>query len=115
VYAITGQVEEARKIAEELESQARPSNLASALPYIYALLGDRDRALYWLEEAYRARVSEFVFISHAPDCDGLRGDPRFEDLLRRIGIPAVPMPDFQDVGSATTVDQMGKAVDNHDR
>ena len=115
VYAIAGRGEEARKIAEELESQARPSNLASALPYIYAVLGDRDRALYWLEEAYRARVSELVFISHAPDCDGLRGDPRFEDLLRRIGIPAVPMPDLQDVGSATTVEQMGKAVDKHDR
>jgi TolB-like protein/Tfp pilus assembly protein PilF len=88
VYAIAGRVEEARKIAEELESQARPSNLASALPYIYATLGDRDRAFYWLEEAYRARVSELVFISHVPDCDGLRGDSRFEDLLRRIGIPA---------------------------
>jgi TolB-like protein/Flp pilus assembly protein TadD len=88
VYAIAGRVEEARNIAEELESQARPSNLASALPYIYAVLGDRDRALYWLEEAYRARVSELVFIGHAPDCDGLRGDPRFEDLLRRIGLPS---------------------------
>jgi tetratricopeptide (TPR) repeat protein len=103
VYAIAGRVEDARKIAEELESQARPSNLASGLPYIYAALGDRDRALYWLEEAYRARVSELVFISHAPDCDGLRGDPRFKDLLRRIGIPAVPVPDLQDLGSATAV------------
>jgi TolB-like protein/DNA-binding winged helix-turn-helix (wHTH) protein/Flp pilus assembly protein TadD len=87
VYAIAGRGEEARKIAQELESQAKPANLASALPYIYATLGDRDRAFYWLEEAYLARVSELVFISHAPDCDGLRGDPRFEDLLRRIGLP----------------------------
>lgn len=87
VYAIVGRVEEARKIAEELESQARPANLASALPYIYAASGDHERALYWLEEAYRARVSELVFLSHVPDCDGLRADPRFEDLLRRIGGP----------------------------
>jgi DNA-binding winged helix-turn-helix (wHTH) protein/TolB-like protein/Flp pilus assembly protein TadD len=115
VYAIAGRFEEARKIAEELESQARPSNLASALPYIYAALGDRDRALYWLEEAYGARVSELVFIGHAPDCDSLRGDPRFEDLLRRIGIPAVPMPDTPDLGSGSTVEQMGKAIEHHDR
>jgi tetratricopeptide (TPR) repeat protein len=87
VYAIAGKAEEARTIAKELESQAKPANLASALPYIYAALGDHDRALYWLEEAYRARVSELVFISHAPDCDSLRGDTRFEDLLRRIGLP----------------------------
>ena len=87
VYAIAGKAEEARTIAKELESQAKPANLASALPYIYAALGDHDRALYWLEEAYRARVSELVFISHVPDCDSLRGDTRFEDLLRRIGLP----------------------------
>lgn len=87
VYAIAGRIEEAREIAEELERQADPGKLATALPYIYAILGDRDRAFYWLEEAYRARVSELVFISHVPDCDGLRGDPRFEDLLRRIGFP----------------------------
>lgn len=94
VYAIAGRAEEARTIAQELERQAKPASLASALPYIYAILGDRDRAFYWLEEAYLARVSELVFISHAPDCDGLRGDPRFEDLLRRIGIPAGPMPNL---------------------
>jgi Flp pilus assembly protein TadD len=87
VYAIAGRAEEARTIAQELESQAKPASLASALPYIYAILGDRDRAFYWLEEAYLARVSELVFISHVPDCDGLREDPRFEDLLRRIGLP----------------------------
>jgi len=114
VYAIAGRVEEARKIAAELESKARPSNLASGLPYIYAALGDRDRTLYWLEEAYRARVSELVFIGHAPDCDSLRGDPRFEDLQRRIGIPAVPTPDLQDLGSGSTVEQMGKAIEHHD-
>ena len=102
VYAIAGKSEAARKIAEELESQAKPADLASALPYIYAALGDRERAFYWLEEAYRGRVSELVFISHARDCDDLRGDPRFEDLLRRIGIPAVPMSDLQDLRSATS-------------
>jgi TolB-like protein/Tfp pilus assembly protein PilF len=87
VYAIAGRAEEARKIAGELENQGKPGNLASA-SYIYAVLGDRDRALQWLEEAYRGRVSNLVFISHAPECDNLHGDPRFEDLLRRIGLPA---------------------------
>jgi eukaryotic-like serine/threonine-protein kinase len=87
VYAIAGRAEEARNIAGELESQQTPCNLASALPYIYAALGDRDHALQWLGEAYKERVSNLVFISQAPECDSLHGDPRFEDLLRRIGLP----------------------------
>jgi TolB-like protein/DNA-binding winged helix-turn-helix (wHTH) protein/Flp pilus assembly protein TadD len=87
VYAITGREEEARKIAVELESQAKPGNLSSGLPYIYAALGDRDRALHWLEQAYQQRVSNLVFIKQAPPFESLHGDPRFEDLLRRIGIP----------------------------
>lgn len=95
VYSIAGRAEEARKIAQELESQAKPANLASALPYIYATLGDRDRAFYWLEEAYLARVSELVFIGQSPECDGLRADPRFVDLLRRIGFPADAKQDPQ--------------------
>ena len=99
VYAIAGKSKEARTIAGELERQSKPANLASALPYIYAALGDRDRAFYWLEAAYRGRVSELVFISHAPDCEGLRADPRFEDLLRKIGLPVDRMPDLQS-GSA---------------
>jgi TolB-like protein/Flp pilus assembly protein TadD len=111
VYAIAGRTAEARTIAQELESQAKPASLASALPYIYAILGDRDRAFYWLEEAYLARVSELVFISQAADCDGLRGDPRFEDLLRRIGIPAGPIPNLQGLGSTATVEQIGKESD----
>jgi TolB-like protein/Flp pilus assembly protein TadD len=86
VYAIAGREEEARKIAGELERQGKPSNLASALPLIYATLGDRDRALHWLEEAYQARVSYLVFIGQLPELESLHGDPRFEDLLRRIGL-----------------------------
>src|SRR5262249_54067611 len=87
VYAITGREEEARKIAVELESQAKPGNLSSGLPYIYAALGDRDRALHWLEQAYQQRVSTLVFIKQGPPFESLHDDPRFEDLLRRIGIP----------------------------
>jgi serine/threonine protein kinase/Tfp pilus assembly protein PilF len=93
VFAIAGRVEEARKIAAELESQGTPGNLASAL--IYAVLGDCDHALQWLEEAYRARVSELVFIGHAPECDNLQGDPRFQDLLRRLGLPGTSTRDLE--------------------
>jgi hypothetical protein len=40
-----------------------------------------------LEEAYEARVSNLVFVCQAPELKSLHGDPRFEELLRRIGLP----------------------------
>jgi serine/threonine protein kinase/tetratricopeptide (TPR) repeat protein len=90
VYAIAGREEEARKIAGELESLRKSLSIVSGLPYIYAALGDREKALQWLEEAYNERVSSLVFISEAPPFASLHGDPRFEDLLRRIGLPQTP-------------------------
>jgi serine/threonine protein kinase/Flp pilus assembly protein TadD len=88
VYAIAGRTEEAMRIAGELENQPLLRKLTSALPHIYAALGDRDQAMKCLEEAYQARVGNLVFICRAPELESLHGDPRFEELLRRIGLPA---------------------------
>jgi hypothetical protein len=74
-------------IAGELENQPQLGRLTSALPHIYGALGNRDQALKWLEEAYQARVSNLVFVCRAPELKSLHGDPRFEELLRRIGLP----------------------------
>jgi non-specific serine/threonine protein kinase len=88
VYAIAGQMEQAMKIAGELEDQPQVGRLTSGLPHIYGALGNRDQALKWLEEAYQAHVSNLVFVCRAPELKSLRGDPRFEELLCRIGLPA---------------------------
>jgi serine/threonine protein kinase/tetratricopeptide (TPR) repeat protein len=88
VYAVAGRMEEAKRIAAELENQPQLRKLTSGLPHIYGALGDRDQALKWLEEAYQARVSNLVFVCRAPELESLHGDPRFEELLRRIGLPA---------------------------
>jgi hypothetical protein len=53
-------------------------------------LGDRENAFRWLEQAYKERASYLVFIGQGPAFESLFGDPRFEDLLRRIGLPAQP-------------------------
>jgi TolB-like protein/Tfp pilus assembly protein PilF len=53
----------------------------------YALLGDEAGALDWLEKAYDRRLWQLAFLKVEPQFDILRGEPRFESLLRRIGLP----------------------------
>jgi serine/threonine protein kinase/tetratricopeptide (TPR) repeat protein len=93
VYAVAGRTEEAMRIAGELENQPQLRKLTSGLPHIYGALGDRDRALKWLEEAYQARVTNLIFVCRAPELQSVHGDPRFEELLRRIGLPALFRPE----------------------
>ena len=55
---------------------------------LLAQAGERDRALHWLERGYSERSWDLGWLAIAPDYDSLRGDPRFESLLKRIGLPA---------------------------
>ena len=65
-----------------------PINLAS----FYVLAGNRDRAFYWLDQACKSRGHatgvSVVFLSREPGLEPLRSDPRYKDLLRRVGLPA---------------------------
>jgi tetratricopeptide (TPR) repeat protein len=54
---------------------------------VYAELHDKDQAFFWLEKAYRDREHDLVFSNVWPMFDSLRSDPRFQDLIRRIGLP----------------------------
>ncbi len=55
--------------------------------WAHALLGEADQAFAWLERAYEERDHDLVFLQTDPTLDPLRSDPRFQDLLRRIGFP----------------------------
>ena len=60
----------------------------AAVALAYALLGDRDQAFVWLDKAYEARLGRSLnFIKVDPLWDNLRSDPRFADVLRRMGLP----------------------------
>jgi tetratricopeptide (TPR) repeat protein len=82
VLGISGQEEEARGILAELESEnAQPILRAE----VHLGLGEFDKAIELLELAYEARNSTVVYILQGPRFDPLRGHPRFEALVERIG------------------------------
>ncbi len=54
---------------------------------VYLWLGDKDQAFTWLEKAYEERTGFLPWLKVSPTWDPLRSDPRFQDLLRRIGLP----------------------------
>lgn len=83
-----------REVAKELEylhannQVFMPINLASA----YTAAGDKDRAFYWLEQGYKYRGHatagvSMIFLNRDPSLEPLRSDPRYKDLLRRVGLP----------------------------
>ncbi|MGH9755415.1 MAG: TPR end-of-group domain-containing protein, partial [Blastocatellia bacterium] len=52
---------------------------------IYTGLGENDQAFEWLEHAYLDRSGWMIYLKVEPMLDSLRSDPRFIDLLRRVG------------------------------
>jgi eukaryotic-like serine/threonine-protein kinase len=72
-----------------IDLQKNPSDTELYTPVIvaqeYALLGDRENAIRWLQKAYDDR--SLLFIKVEPELDSIRSDPRYADLLRRMGLP----------------------------
>jgi hypothetical protein len=55
---------------------------------IYAELGQRDEAFKWLEKAFDNKETDLVYLKVSPIWDKLRDDPRFAEMLRRLGFSA---------------------------
>jgi len=84
-YATSGRRKEALEILNDLKT--RPNNgfsNASEIALIYVGLDEKDQAMTWLEKAYGERFNPSVLIR--PCFDPLRSNPRFQELLRRIGL-----------------------------
>jgi TolB-like protein/DNA-binding winged helix-turn-helix (wHTH) protein/Tfp pilus assembly protein PilF len=85
-YVATGKRSEAQKLLSDLKKRSSPSSsYAAEISVIYAALGDTDQAMNWLEKGYEERFNPGVLLR--PGFDPIRSDPRFEDLVRRIGFP----------------------------
>ncbi|MDQ6651300.1 MAG: protein kinase, partial [Acidobacteriota bacterium] len=89
VYAVSGKKAEAQAVINQLK---QPSPEEHVLPYaialVYAGLGEKDQAFAWLEKAYEERAFAITQgLKRDPRWDSLRSDPRFQDLMRRVGLP----------------------------
>ena len=93
-YRRAGQRDFFRKSAE-LMKQKTDVDKQVMIAATYARGGDRDQAFAWLEKAYDRRVSMLTNVNVDPAFDTLRSDPRYDDLLRRIGLPHVTPPSVQ--------------------
>ncbi len=97
-----GRPVEAGQILDDLTRQANQKYVA---PYFFAGihvgLGENDRALEYLEKAYEEHSNWLIYLHIDPSMDDLRDDPRFQDLVRRVGLPAMttaPPSDGSQVG-----------------
>ncbi len=85
-YATAGRKAEAMKIAADLEEKVRRKEVSPFLPaVVYAGLNEKDKAFYWLERAYQERSNWLTLIKVGRRLTNLHGDPRFDDLLKRVG------------------------------
>jgi tetratricopeptide (TPR) repeat protein len=88
VRALAGRRAEAlRDLAELARDQPGHYVAPHELAWCHAALGDEDRAIEWLEKAYAERSPALVHLKIEPLFDPLRGDPRFADMVRRVGLP----------------------------
>jgi len=87
IYAVGGRHPEAQKILARLLHISKQTPVAPGLvALIYVGLGNREEAFSWLERAYQQRSPMMAWLKVDPRFDSLRSDPRFQDLMRRVGL-----------------------------
>ena len=87
ILATSGKHQEALSIAEEIQQNEKfGSNDYRSMALIYTAMGHHDNAFHWLELSYLHREESLCSLKVDPKLDRLREDPRFNDLIRKIGL-----------------------------
>jgi TolB-like protein/DNA-binding winged helix-turn-helix (wHTH) protein/Tfp pilus assembly protein PilF len=87
-YGIAGQRAKAEAILAQLERRSKEQYISPFyIATVHIGLGEKDKAIRWLEKAYEDRSNGLVFIKADPQLDSLRSDARFQQLQRRLGLP----------------------------
>jgi hypothetical protein len=86
-YARAGRRDDALRLIAEVKKRKRAGYVpAKAFVEAYLGLGENDQAFDWLEQAYKEHSNILELIKVDPELDPLRGDPRFAELVRRVGL-----------------------------
>jgi tetratricopeptide (TPR) repeat protein len=86
VYAGAGKRAEAFKVLREVEEISKHRYVcAYEIGSVYYALGESDRAFKWFDRAYDDRSDCLVWLKVDPMIEGLRSDPRYQALMRRVG------------------------------
>ncbi len=86
-YAHAGRRTDALRLLDEMKRLQKTTYVpTAAFVNAYLGLGDKEQAFVWLEKAYQEKSNILQFLKVHPYFDPLRGDPRFADLLRRVGL-----------------------------
>jgi TolB-like protein/Tfp pilus assembly protein PilF len=109
IYAVAGERQAALDEVSRLETKKHSSPWGIAV--IYAGLNEKEQAFEYLEKAYDQKHKFVLWIKVAPELDPLRDDPRFDDLLRRVGLEPTGAATFRSRGSPHG-DASGKAPED---
>ena len=87
LYAVSGQVVEAKKLVDEVaQNKLVTEQIHRGLALVYAALGEIDLAFECLEKSYEQHEESILNMKVDPKLDPLRSDPRFLALLKKIGV-----------------------------
>jgi len=87
-YAVSGNKVGAQKVLDELKGLSQDRYVSPyGVAIVYVGLEDREQAFHWLERAYNEQNTELTFLRVDPRLDPLRDDPRFQELLKKVGFP----------------------------
>ncbi len=86
-FAIAGKREDAMRVIAQLDQLSKHGYVSPLeLSASYVALGQKERAFELLEDAYNERSFQITYLKVRPDFDPIRNDPRFANLIRRIGL-----------------------------
>jgi TolB-like protein/DNA-binding winged helix-turn-helix (wHTH) protein/Tfp pilus assembly protein PilF len=88
IYGTTGRKDEARKILQRLLSASKTVPIAAHhFALVYIGIGDKEEAFTWLEKAFEQHSPMMAWLEVDPRFDSLRQEPKFQNLIRRVGLP----------------------------
>jgi TolB-like protein len=89
-YGVSGDVVHANQVLNQLKELSKHRYVpAYDIAMVYLGLGEKEQAYRWLEKGFEERSAWMVYLNLDPRLDGLRADPRFQELVHRVGLPPI--------------------------